>query len=44
MLMAGVGRQIQRGGRRTVEVSVLNEKGDKQASKLLIQKHLMGKS
>ena len=28
MLMAGVGRQIQSGGRRTVNVSVLHEKGD----------------
>jgi hypothetical protein len=28
MLMAGVGRQIQSGGRRTVKVSVLHEKGD----------------
>ena len=28
MLMSGVGRQIQSGGRRTVKVSVLHEKGD----------------
>jgi hypothetical protein len=28
MLMAGVGRQVQSGGRRTVRVSVLHEKGD----------------
>jgi hypothetical protein len=28
MLMAGVGRQVQSGGRRTVKVSVLHEKGD----------------
>ena len=28
MLMAGVGRQIQSGGRRTIRVSVLHEKGD----------------
>lgn len=28
MLMAGVGRQIQSGGRRTVKVSVIHEKGD----------------
>jgi hypothetical protein len=28
MLMSGVGRQIQSGGRRTVRVSVLHEKGD----------------
>lgn len=28
MLMAGVGRQIQSGGQRTVKVSVLHEKGD----------------
>ena len=28
MLMAGVGRQVQGGGRRTVKVSVLHEKGD----------------
>ena len=28
MLMAGVGRQVQSGGQRTVKVSVLHEKGD----------------
>ncbi len=28
MLMAGVGRQVQSGGQRTVKVSVLYEKGD----------------
>jgi len=28
MLMAGVGRQVQSGGRRAVKVSVLHEKGD----------------
>ena len=28
MLMAGVGRQVQSGGRRTVKVSVLHNKGD----------------
>jgi hypothetical protein len=28
MLMSGVGRQIQSGGRRTVKVSVLHEKGN----------------
>ncbi|MCF7734397.1 MAG: hypothetical protein K9N23_22130 [Akkermansiaceae bacterium] len=28
MLMAGVGRQVQSGGRRTVKVSVLHEKGN----------------
>jgi hypothetical protein len=28
MLMAGVGRQVQSGGRRTVKVSVLHERGD----------------
>jgi hypothetical protein len=28
MLMSGVGRQVQSGGRRTVKVSVLHEKGD----------------
>ena len=28
MLMAGVGRQVQSGGQRTVKVSILHEKGD----------------
>jgi hypothetical protein len=28
MLMAGVGRQVQSGGRRTVKVSVMHDKGD----------------
>ena len=28
MLMAGVGRQVQSGGQRTVKVSILYEKGD----------------
>jgi hypothetical protein len=28
MLMAGVGRQIQSGGQRTVKVRILHEKGD----------------
>jgi hypothetical protein len=28
LLMAGVGRQVQSGGRRTVKVSILHEKGD----------------
>jgi hypothetical protein len=28
MLMSGVGRQVQSGGRRTVKVSILHEKGD----------------
>lgn len=28
MLMAGVWRQVQSGGRRTVKVTVLHEKGD----------------
>ena len=28
MFMAGVGRQVQSGGQRTVEVSILHEKGD----------------
>lgn len=28
MLMAGVGRQVQSGGRRTVKVSVRHERGD----------------
>ena len=28
MLMAGVGRQVQSSGQRTVKVSILHEKGD----------------
>lgn len=29
MLMAGVGRQVQSGGQRTIKVSILHEKGDR---------------